>query len=435
MTPRVSVLISALLISIASVSSQPIEGRYIIRLKAGADAQAVARAHGVQPDYVYSRVLNGMAGFVPPGILKKLAADPSVESISADHAVYAIGKPGTGGGGTTPTGEVAPAGAVRIGAFLSGYSGAGVGVAVVDTGLDFNHSDLKGNIAAASFNAFNQSAPGQDDQGHGTHVGGTIAATDNTIDVIGVAPLAKLYAVKVLDASGSGSDSAVIAGLDWVAANANSLVPKIRVVNMSLGRSAFGAEVDNPMHEAISRLTQANIAVVVAAGNDATLEARDQVPAGFPEVIAVGSTTAKDGTKAKRINTIIRGDTASYFTSDGALAVDENGMAGVTVSAPGEEQENIDAAGFIQSVGILSLKLGGGTTRMSGTSMASPHVAGVVAQLWQKYAANGLTPEQIRSVLRASALNAGTAPLPSPTRSYTDDGEREGIVDAVGALN
>lgn len=435
MTLRVPILLGAALISVATLSAQPIEGRYIVRLKPGADAQAVARTHGVQPDYVYTRVLNGMAGFVPPGLVQKLANDPNVESITADHAVYAIAKPGTGGG-TTTTAEVVPAGVVRIGAYNSGRTGMGVGVAVLDTGLDFNHADLKPNLALQSFNAFDPNLAGQDDHGHGTHVGGTIAAVDNEIDVVGVAPQAKLYAVKVLNAQGSGADSAIIAGLDWVVVNANSVTPKIRVVNMSLGRDAYGPEVDGPLKEAIGRVTAANIAVVVAAGNDPTLEARDQVPAGFPKVIATASTTAKDGTnKSKRISMIIHGDTASYFTSDGALATDANGMAGVTISAPGAEQENIDAAGFIQSVGILSLKVGGGTARMSGTSMASPHVAGVAALLWEKNAATGITPEQIRSVLRKSALNAGTAPLPSPTRSYTYDGEREGIVDVPGALS
>jgi subtilisin len=408
-------------LSVISGFAQPIEGRYIVTLKAGADPAAVANAHGIKPDQVYSRVINGLAGAIPPGILARLERDPDVERITPDNLVYAIGKPGDSFS-IESTGQVTPAGVQRI-APTGGFTGAGIGVAVVDTGLDFNHADLSANISSSSFNGF-AAARGQDDQGHGTHVGGIIAALNNTIDVVGVAPAAKLYAVKVLDSTGSGPDSTVIAGLDWVAKNAALVTPNIRVVNMSLGRAA--SSDDSAMHAAIQKLNGLNIAVVVAAGNDPSLEAKDQVPAGFSEVIAVASTTAKNGTtQSKRVKTVISSDTASYFTSDGALSAEG---VGVTISAPGEEQENIDSAGFIRSVGILSLQLGGGTTRMSGTSMASPHVAGVAALLCQK--TPGITPSGIRSAITASALLPNVAPYASPTRSYSFDGVKEGIVKA-----
>jgi len=107
--------------------------------------------------------------------------------------------------------------------------GQGIGVAVVDTGLDFKHPDLSANINTTrgfSFTSVARTSSAQDDQGHGTHVGGIIAALDNQIDVVGVAPQAKLYAVKVLDRSGRGTDSTVIAGLDWIAANAQKAAPR-----------------------------------------------------------------------------------------------------------------------------------------------------------------------------------------------------------------
>jgi subtilisin len=294
-----------------------------------------------------------------------------------------------------------------------------VGVAVVDTGVDLSHADL-GNVRNA-FTAFGTSA--QDNNGHGTHVAGIIAALNNTIDVVGVAPDAAIYAVKVLDASGSGSDAAVTAGLDWVYANATSVHPAIRVVNMSLGRA--GTIDDNSlMRTAITKLRDSGITVVVAAGNDATLEITQQVPAAYPEVLAVSSTTAKDGTNQYRFfNGVIKADTASYFTSDGA---------GVTISAPGEDQTNVTKAGFLQSVGILSTKLGGGTTRMSGTSMAAPHVAGVAALIYQK--SPTIAPEIVRNLIRGSASNT-SAPLDSPTSNYSFDGTREGVLDAKEALN
>jgi subtilisin len=295
----------------------------------------------------------------------------------------------------------------------------------VDTGVDFNHEDLA-PLGALSFSAFGGSA--QDDNGHGTHVAGIIAARNNAVDVVGVAPGATIHAVKVLNAAGSGSDSSVIAGLDWVAANSAS----IRVVNMSLGRA--GTIDDNPaMREAIQALVAApkGITVIVAAGNDPKLEVSQQVPATYPEVIAVASTTARQGTNQyKFFSGVIEADTASYFTTDGAYNA-ATGI-GVTISAPGEDQEDISKAGFIKSVGILSTKLGGGTTRMSGTSMAAPHVAGVAALVHEKFP--GVLPAEVRDRLELGATRIGHAPLDSPTSSYTFDQVREGIVDVAGAL-
>jgi subtilisin len=221
----------------------------------------------------------------------------------------------------------------------------------------------------------------------------------------------------VLDSAGNGSDATVMAGLDWVLSHHNSVEPNIKVVNMSLGRP--GSVDDNPdLHTLITNLELAGLTVVVAAGNDPSLEVSQQIPAAYSEVIAVASTTAKAGSNQCRfLSSPIPADTASFFTTDGM---------GVTVSAPGEEKEDVNRGCFINSVGILSTRLGGGTTRMSGTSMASPHVAGIVARYYQA----GFTASDIRGFLPSDADRAGTAPLDSPTSGYTFDGEREGIGQA-----
>ncbi len=423
-----SLLLSAIIVS-GSVIAQPVSDHYILHVKAGSDPAVVAAGHGIKPTFLYSHALNGFAAQVPPGLLKKLAADPDIQGISPDNVVFAIAKPGSGGT-TGGTGQIVPEGVKRIGAAPGSttFTGSRVGVAIVDTGIDLAHSDL--NASTVSWSAYG--GTGQDDEGHGTHVAGIIAAKNNSADVVGVAPDARVFAVKVLDSTGSGTDSAVIAGLEWVLANKDAVTPAIRVVNMSLGRSA--SSDDSAFHAAVQNLYNANVTVVVAAGNDSSLEAKDQVPAGFREVLAIASTTATVGTSSNKRISPVAADTASYFTSDGKL--DSISGVGVTISAPGEDQENVGGA-FLSSVGILSLKLGGGTTRMSGTSMASPHIAGLAAILWDQALANGTTvsPEDIRRKIRSSATLLGSAPLNSPTSGYSFDGEREGVANAPGALS
>lgn len=393
--------------------------KYIVELRPGAAAAPVVARHGLAPDFVFSAAINGFAGFIPPGQLRKLETDPEVALVTPDREVTAFAKPAGGAIARQP--QVTPAGVQRIGADLlfDQISAAGVGVAVVDTGLDTSHPDL---VVSGKMYSSIARATGKDDNGHGTHVGGIIAAKNDGYDVVGVAPGATLYAVKVLNRSGSGTDSTVIAGLDWVAQYYSSVTPNIRVVNMSLGRP--GSLNDNPAYRnALARLQSCGITVVVAAGNTCSAEIDGMVPACYPEALAVASTTARDGASSYTGFNGIPMDTASFFTTDGK---------GVAVSAPGEDQENVSSTGTISSLGILSTKMGGGTTRMSGTSMASPHVAGVAALV---YAAHGnITPDKVRAKISTTALGLGAVPLASPTSCYSADGVAEGVVSAADAI-
>lgn len=353
-----------------------------------------------------------------------LERHPDVVAVVPDREVEKLGKPTSSGSATAPQGT--PAGVTRLGAQPGAvaFTGAGVGVAIVDTGIDVAHADL--TVAASCFTVYTAC---QDDEGHGTHVAGIVAAGNNAIDVVGVAPDATLYAVKVLNRRGRGSDSTIMAGLDWIADHAALVVPPIRVVNMSLGRQ--GTLDDNPaLRASVQALTQAGITLVVAAGNDGSLDVSQQVPATYPEVIAVASATATAGASACGVHpSPIAADTASYFTTDGEF--DPVTGIGVSASAPGEDHEDIGKNCFLKSVGILSTRLGGGTVRMSGTSMAAPHVAGVVALMAEQSA---LTPDDARRRLRGGADAVDTAPFDSPAGGYTFDGEREGIVSAPKAL-
>ncbi|MBI5240878.1 MAG: S8 family peptidase [Elusimicrobia bacterium] len=215
--------------------------------------------------------------------------------------------------------------------------GAGVKVAVVDTGIDYNHAALKANVKGG-FNAVDEKNPDNfmDDQGHGSHVSGTIAGAYNNgqgaggSGVIGVAPKASLYGVKVLDADGGGSYSTIIAGIEWAVKN------KMQVANMSLG----APEGTDALHQAIIAAKKAGLVILAAAGNDSG--GPTGYPAAYPETISITASNDKD-----------------EFASFSSKGPETNFIA------PGED--------------VLSVKLGGGYIVHSGTSMATPHMTGLAA--------------------------------------------------------
>jgi len=330
------------------------------------------------------------------------------------------GNGGSGGAGNANK-QIIPSGVQHIGAApgMLAFDGTDIGVAIVDTGVDMNNADLI--VSRQCFDAFSGNC--QDVAGHGTHVAGIVAAKNNDLDVVGVAPAATIFSVKVLNDSGSGNDSTIMAGLDWLIQNANQLSPPIKVVNMSLSRS--GSIDDNSaLHQLIQMLDSLGITIVVSAGNDANVEVNSQIPAAYPEVISVASTTASDGgNQCKNFSGYIAADTASSFTTDGAA---------ITISAPGGQKENITRNCLVSHVGIVSLKIGGGTAQKSGTSMAAPHVTGVAALMYQ----SGLfaDPLSIRSAIQTFASGIATTPFDSPASSYSFDGVREGVLSACGVF-
>lgn len=249
--------------------------------------------------------------------------------------------------------QVIPWGIDRIGANkVWSYSrGRNVKVAVLDSGIDLNHPDLKENIKGG-VNALNPLRRADDDNGHGTHVAGTIAAADNGTGVVGVAPSAHIYSVKIIDRNGEGKLSDIIGGLDWCLRN------KMQVANLSVGTSAQSMG----LRQAVRRATNAGIILVAAAGNDGRANSVDY-PAALPEVIAVGS--------------IDENNRLSSFSSRGPE---------VTAVAPGSS--------------VYSTAMGGTYKRLSGTSMATPHVSGLVSLALQM---NGrLNTEQVMGMLRKS---------------------------------
>ncbi|HEV2061709.1 MAG TPA: S8 family serine peptidase, partial [Solirubrobacteraceae bacterium] len=230
--------------------------------------------------------------------------------------------------------------------------------------------DLREN-AVSGTNCIDPSRSAQDDEGHGTHVAGTIGAANNGSGVVGVAPGTKLYAVKVLDKRGSGSTSSVVCGIDWVTKNAKAL--GIRVANMSLGGAGAPVEscatTTDPEHRAICTSSDPNgagVVYVVAAGNsgwDFDYAPQPDIPAAYPQVITVSAMSDTDGRPGGSGSSCSReyDDRYASFSNFAATA----GGAAHTIAGPG--------------VCITSTRLGGGSTAMSGTSMASPHLAGAVA--------------------------------------------------------
>jgi len=374
---------------------------YIVVLHDATDPESrtaqLERALGFSAKHRYATAIPGFAAKLTPVQVAALRADPRVAFVSIDGIVQ------TDALDALVPGELVPTGISRIGAAsvsgLTAREASTAAVAVIDTGVDLTHPDL---LALHGTNCVNPAAAAQDDNGHGTHVAGTIAANNAGAGVIGVSPGTSVYSVKVLDAMGSGSYSQVICGIDWVTANAAAL--GIRVANMSLGGGGSndgncGLTNSDALHLAICRSTAAGVTYVVAAGNSSA-DFSSSVPAAYPEVLTVTAMSDSDG---------------SSGGSGGAPAcrVSEQDDAAATFS--NFARRNADASHTIAGPGvcIYSTWAGGSYRTMSGTSMATPHVSGAVALCVGTGAVAGpcagLAPAQTIQLLRSDAQSRTTA--------------------------
>jgi subtilisin family serine protease len=369
----------------APKNGDKVPGQYIITLKDGVDVDAlvgrVANANKLEVLQTYKFAMKGFAAKIPDNKLAAIQALPEVAAIEQDTVVTLPdeiqAKPG---GDVGIFAQTLPTGINRIDGELSstiagnGSGSVNVDVAVIDTGIQTNHPDL--NVVGGK--NCNDGSSYADGNGHGTHVAGTIAAKDDANGVVGVAPGARLWAVRVLSAAGSGTTSQVICGIDWVTANAST----IEVANMSLGGSGADSTCGgtDTYHNAICRSVNAGVTYAVAAGNSAA-NSNSFRPATYAEVITVSALADFNGAPGGGAASTCRADVDDTFASFSNYGSD------VDIIAPG--------------VCIYSTWLNSGFNTISGTSMASPHVAGAAAL----YKANnpGATPAQVKTAIQ----NAG----------------------------
>lgn len=387
--------------------AEPIVGRYIVVFERGVSrprmtTDSLERRHGFKSEQRFAHALRGFTARLTPRQLEQIRRHPLVDLVVPDRVVRASS--------TVPlaSGDSVPPGVRRVGAASTSAvrPASSVSVAVLDSGIDLDHPDLN---AVDGKNCVGAGAA-VDDNGHGTHVAGTIGARNDGYGVTGVAPGTRLVSVKVLDATGLGSWSSIICGLDWVTATLADSDPSndIRVVNMSLGGSGppvgACATTSDALHRAVCRATEAGAVLVVAAGNqswDFDYPAVPDVPAAYPEVLTVTAMSDTDGQPGgaggtTSCSSLDRDDQYASYSNFAATAAGE----AHTIAAPG--------------TCILST-VPGGYGVSSGTSMTTPHVAGVVALCMSEGASarpcSKLGPREVIARVREDArLRAASTP-------------------------
>jgi subtilisin len=357
----------------ATATTENIPNQYIVVLKPGTvSAQsesmaAEAKIAGANIIHTYENTIKGYTIRVPnQSALAAIQSDPRVDFVEQDQKM-------------TIFQQALPAGVDRVdGDRSSAISGNGIGavdadIAIIDSGIDLTHPDL--NVYRDVSFVYGANS-GNDDNGHGTHVAGIAAAKDNLQGVVGIAPGARLWAVKVMDSTGSGLTSTIIAGIDYVTQHAN----EIDVANLSFGCKCHSNALDLAIHNSVA----AGITYVVSAGNSAS-DASAFSPSNHPDVISVSAIADSDG-KCGGL-----GPSTKYGNDDTFASFSNYGSA-VDMAAPG--------------VNIYSTYKGGTYATLSGTSMASPHVTGAAALYKSSHL--GVSPSEVKQALMGMGSSPST---------------------------
>lgn len=329
---------------------------------------------GAEILHVYDSI-NAISVSVSEDKIGLLKADPGVEYVEIDEEAHILGFPDE----IAPEGQkkalaaeqMIPWGISKIRSpevWDAGNKGAGIKGCIIDTGIDYNHPDLKDNYKGG-YNAITKTNDPLDDNGHGSHVSGIAAARDNDIGVVGVAPEMDIYAVKALDLNGSGSYSNIIASIQWAIDNG------MHLINMSLGGSSYSKALEDICIAAYN----AGILIIAAAGNSGGDGSKDTVgyPAKYDSVVAVAATDSID-------------ERASFSSVGPAVEVSAPGVS-IPSTVPTSNAKYSDPSGY---------------KSLSGTSMASPHAFGAAAVV--KKSNPNLTNADIRKILADTSVDLGT---------------------------
>src|SRR5215210_4375170 len=363
------------------------ENRFIVVLEDDVSspndvADAHARRYGAAVTNVYSHALNGYAAKVPEQALPGIRHDPRVAFVEHDSVQHAADQ-------KLPTGINRIEGDLSSTKAGNGLDTVNADIAVLDTGIQKDHPDL--NVAGGYNCTSSIRSNYGDGHGHGTHVAGIAAAKDGNTGVVGAAPGARLWAMKVLTDSGMGFTSWIICGIDRVTAMNTDANPdnNIEVANMSLSGSGGDSTCNSffdPYHKAICNSTKAGVTYAVAAGNSNT-DLKDSRPATYDQVLAVTAVSDFNGVPGGGAVATCRADVDDTSADFSNFTTVGHTDANHTIAAPG--------------VCIESTWKGSTYNTISGTSMASPHVAGTAAL----FKANNptATPAQVMTALRDDA--------------------------------
>ncbi|HVE90878.1 MAG TPA: S8 family serine peptidase [Actinomycetota bacterium] len=404
--------------AVAQVDPEVPSDGWIVTLKPQDKASLVshrlARGAGVKRRHVFRHVTQGFSFSGPVGAAASIRNDPRVKSVVRDLPVRMMAE-------TTPRGvrRIDARHPSATDAHERGFTGTGVRIAILDSGVDLDHPDLRVDTSLGKICV--SSSTLDDGNGHGTHVAGTAAAKgDNGIGVVGVAHGATIVPVKVLSSTGAGSYSTVMCGLDHLTALATDANPAndVKIANLSLGGSGgAGTCTDGSMRQAVCRARAAGIVITVASGNNGG-NAGLQAPPRFPEVVTVSALADYDGEPG--------GAAGCPKYCDDSIPSFSNYGSVVDVIAPG--------------VSILSTRRGGSYEYRVGTSMAAPHVAGVAALIRQT------NPGASADDVQAALMSTGECPNRSTNAGGGDcagqgswrgdrDSSPEPLVNALNAIS